>query len=135
MCIGKKLQTNFGEIQENANGVAQLVTQISISSGEQSRGIDQLKIAIESIDSSTQSSAQSAEESAGISQELHHQADTLNSMIGQLIALVSGGGENGNVAPVANSQVAFAEGVTTQQDRATTMIGDSETRQLPDRRA
>jgi methyl-accepting chemotaxis protein len=86
-------------ITESAAQVKTLVDEVSVSSQEQSRGVDQISKAIAQMDHVTQSSAANAEESASASEELSAQAGSLNGVVLQLRALVGGAGLGHAKAP------------------------------------
>jgi methyl-accepting chemotaxis protein len=81
-------------ITESATQVKTLVDEVNMGSQEQARGIDQISKAIAQMDQVTQGTAASAEESASASEELSAQAQALNHIVGELGALVGGGGES-----------------------------------------
>ena len=80
-------------ITESATEVKTLVDEVNMGSQEQSRGIDQISKAIAQMDRVTQGTAASAEESASASEELSAQAQALNHIVGQLVALVGTAGQ------------------------------------------
>nr|WP_320014911.1 methyl-accepting chemotaxis protein [uncultured Desulfobacter sp.] len=80
----------FTKVTESAAKVEKLISEISLASKEQSRGIEQINIAITEMDKVSQSNAASAEESASSSEELYAQAEQLKSFVKKLVALVSG---------------------------------------------
>jgi methyl-accepting chemotaxis protein len=71
--------------------VKALIEQITISSGEQTRGIGQIARAISQIEKITQTSAATAEESAAAAHELKSQSALLNEIVGSLSFVVEGG--------------------------------------------
>ncbi len=75
------------------NGSAQvktLVEEVSLGSGEQARGIEQIAKAIAQMEHVTQNSAASAEEGASAAAELNAQSDALQGIVQRLAALVGG---------------------------------------------
>jgi methyl-accepting chemotaxis protein len=87
----------FSEVAKSSTKVAQLVGEISAASGEQSQGIDQINRAIAEMDKVVQQNAANAEESASASEEMNAQAVEMKSFVEELVAIVSGNGnENGN---------------------------------------
>jgi methyl-accepting chemotaxis protein len=91
--------------------VSQLITQVNNASNEQATGITQVSKAISQMEQVTQSNAANAEESAGASEELSAQAQTLNEIVAQLTALVKGGGSQSpralaGTVPLLSSQSA-----------------------------
>ena len=73
-----------------AGEVTQLVEELAASGVEQVRGIDLISRSISQIESITQTTAASAEESASASQEIAAQAQTLRSAASELETIVSG---------------------------------------------
>jgi methyl-accepting chemotaxis protein/methyl-accepting chemotaxis protein-1 (serine sensor receptor) len=66
-----------------------LVDEVSLSSQEQSRGIDQIRTAITQMDTVTQQTAANAEESATAAQELMAQSESLKGIVERLNAMVA----------------------------------------------
>ncbi|MFH0878645.1 MAG: methyl-accepting chemotaxis protein, partial [Lentisphaerota bacterium] len=60
---------------------------------EQAQGIDQVNTAVSEMDKVVQQNAANAEESASASEELSSQAQDLNVLVGQLLTLVNGAGD------------------------------------------
>jgi methyl-accepting chemotaxis protein len=85
-------QTNeaFRKVLESVVNVENLVSEISGASQEQSKGIEQVNIAIAELDKVVQQNAASAEESASAAEEMNAQAEQLREYVGDLIALVTG---------------------------------------------
>ena len=79
----------MGAITESTVKVKTLVDEVNLGSQEQARGIDQISNAIAQMDQVTQSTAASAEESAGASEELSAQAEALDQAVRRLSTLVS----------------------------------------------
>ncbi len=78
-------------ILESVRKLAQLISEVSAASDEQSKGIGQIGTAVEQMDKVTQSNAANAEESASASEELYAQAKELGDMVSALIMVVKGG--------------------------------------------
>jgi len=91
------IRTNgaFHRVSESAGKVGELVDEIAAASNEQAQGIEQLNRAVADMDQVVQQTAASAEESAGASGEMKSQAEQMKGMVGQLIALVTGGSTKG----------------------------------------
>jgi methyl-accepting chemotaxis protein len=83
-------QTNdtFAEVAKNSDKVYELVNEIAAASSEQAQGIDQVNNAIHEMDTVTQQTAASAEESAAASEELSAQAGTMLGHVKALVRLV-----------------------------------------------
>ena len=67
-----------------------LVDEISLGSGEQARGIDQITRSISQIEQVTQSAAASTEETAAAAEELSAQAESLQDVVNRLSIMVDG---------------------------------------------
>lgn len=80
----------FNEIAENVVKLSQIVSEVNAASNEQSKGIDQINIAITQMDKLTQSNAASAEESASASEELSAQATELEGVVDALLHIIGG---------------------------------------------
>ncbi|HEY3325190.1 MAG TPA: methyl-accepting chemotaxis protein [Planctomycetota bacterium] len=84
------------QIVTAAQKVTQLISEVAAASEEQSKGIDQVNIAVSQMDKVTQSNAANAEESASASEELSAQAGELGALVKVLLAMVRGAEMNGN---------------------------------------
>jgi methyl-accepting chemotaxis protein len=88
-------------ITESAAKVKTMVDEVSLSSQEQARGIDQISKSVTQMDQMTQSAAANAEESASASEELSAQAEAMKGVVYRLRAMV--GSEDGG-ASVSSTQ-------------------------------
>jgi methyl-accepting chemotaxis protein len=77
MLVGNAGET-IGEVVEQVRRVTDLVSQISVSSNEQTNGIDQINTAIGLLDQATQQNAALVEETAAAAESLSNQADQLS---------------------------------------------------------
>jgi methyl-accepting chemotaxis protein len=84
--VGKVLD----EIVQSIGKTTDLVSEIAAASQEQAQGIDQVNTAVAQMDKVTQQNAANAEESASASEELSSQAESMNDIVGELVALVGG---------------------------------------------
>ncbi len=84
--VGKVLE----EIVQGVGKTTDLISEIAAASQEQAQGIDQVNTAVAQMDKVTQQNAANAEESASASEELSSQAESMNDIVGELIALVGG---------------------------------------------
>jgi len=84
--VGKVLD----EIVQGIGKTTDLVSEIAAASQEQAQGIDQVNTAVSQMDKVTQQNAANAEESASASEELSSQAESMNDIVADLIALVGG---------------------------------------------
>ena len=78
--------------------MTELVAEIASASSEQARGIDQVNLALTEMDKVTQQNAANAEESAAASEELRHQAQSVESLTGELMVLLNGAAKASNMA-------------------------------------
>ena len=102
--IAAELDAGFKEIEDGANEVGKLVTDISAATTEQAQGVDQVNTAVAQMDKVTQSNAASAEECASASEELSAQAEGLKGIVDGLVALVTGeSGGGAYMAPTARA--------------------------------
>ncbi|HSW01159.1 MAG TPA: methyl-accepting chemotaxis protein [Sedimentisphaerales bacterium] len=86
--VGKVLE----EIVQSVSKTTDLVSEIAAASQEQAQGIDQVNTAVSQMDKVTQQNAANAEESASASEELSAQAESMQEVVGQLVAMVGGSG-------------------------------------------
>ena len=84
--VGKVLDEIVGSIGKTTD----LVSEIAAASAEQAQGIDQVNTAVAQMDKVTQQNAANAEESASASEELSSQAESMNDIVAELVALVGG---------------------------------------------
>jgi methyl-accepting chemotaxis protein len=87
-----KAAASITEIVEIVGIVAETAEEVNQASNEQSTGIVQINNAVAQMDQVTQRVASNAEESASASEELAAQADQLNTIVADLVVLVSGNG-------------------------------------------
>jgi methyl-accepting chemotaxis protein len=74
----------------NVTRVSELIAGITRASQEQAQGVEQVNVAVSQMDKVTQQNAAGAEESASAAEELSAQAQTVKSMVDDLLALVQG---------------------------------------------
>ncbi len=86
--VGKSLTSIVGA----AGKVSELVNDISKASDEQAQGVEQVNTAVSQMDKVTQSNASGAEESASAAEELAAQAQSVKSMVNELLQMVGGKG-------------------------------------------
>jgi methyl-accepting chemotaxis protein len=113
------------QVIEGVQKVAQLIAEVSAASDEQSQGIDQVNTAVAQMDQVTQQNAANAEESASASEELSGQAQNLNAMVAELVALVG----SSRVQESGNAHRAASRGAEPMHH------GQSSARSLPERRS
>lgn len=71
----------MGEIKAAIEGVSEIVGEIAGASEEQSRGIEQINIAVNQMDQMTQQNAALVEQAAAAAQSLEHQASNLKNAV------------------------------------------------------
>jgi X-X-X-Leu-X-X-Gly heptad repeat protein len=87
--VGKSLAA----IVEQATKVSDLINGIARASQEQAQGVEQVNTAVSQMDKVTQQNAAGAEESASAAEELSAQAQTVKSVVNELVAVVGGAAE------------------------------------------
>ncbi len=91
---GVEIAEEVGKVLDDiVNGVgktSELISEIAAASQEQTQGIEQVNTAVAQMDKVTQQNAANAEESASASEELNGQAESMNSVVDNLIELVEG---------------------------------------------
>jgi methyl-accepting chemotaxis protein/methyl-accepting chemotaxis protein-1 (serine sensor receptor) len=85
-------------IAKDSNKIQVLVDEVNVASQEQSRGIEHVARAVTQMESVTQRTAASAEESASASTELTAQASSLKDIVQRLSEMVGGHVEGGSAA-------------------------------------
>jgi methyl-accepting chemotaxis protein len=91
--LTQSTQDAFKENIKIALEHTRLIEEIAAASQEQAQGIEQVASAVVQMNQVTQANAANAEESASAGEELNAQAEQVNSMIQELLAIV--GGSNG----------------------------------------
>jgi methyl-accepting chemotaxis protein len=86
--IAKITSQAFEEILERIEGTSQLITEIALSSKEQSDGMNQIAMAMGEIDNVTQQNAATSEEAAASAEELNAQAISMNEMVKVIAKMV-----------------------------------------------
>jgi methyl-accepting chemotaxis protein len=94
--IAAEVSKILDEIVQSVGKTTDLVSEIAAASQEQAQGIDQVNTAVSQMDKVTQQNAANAEESAGASEELNVQAESMQEVVSELVALV--GGAHGRMA-------------------------------------
>ncbi len=89
---------SFQAVQSSANRAAELVSQIALAGGQQSRGIESINKAVGEMGRVTQLNAVGAEESAATARELSGQMERMYSLVDRLVLLVGerAAGPNGS---------------------------------------
>lgn len=100
--VTSEVATALLAIQESAEKVAILITEIATASKEQAIGISQVSSAVSSMDIVVQQNAAIAEETASVSSELSLQAKELNDLMTKLVAIIGGTIKNRPIGQPAN---------------------------------
>ncbi|MEE4113553.1 MAG: methyl-accepting chemotaxis protein, partial [Desulfobacteraceae bacterium] len=103
----RQANMRFQAVAEESGKVNDLVSEISVASTEQAQGIQQINVAVSTMDRVTQETAASAEESASASQEMSHQAVQMQQLVNNLLVLVNG--EKGETVKRARVKAATAK--------------------------
>ncbi len=90
--IATEVSKVLEEIVQSVSKTTDLVSEIAAANQEQAQGIDQVNTAVAQMDKVTQQNAANAEESASASEELSAQAESMQEIVGQLVAMVGGAG-------------------------------------------
>jgi hypothetical protein len=86
------LQSALRDVNSSSLKVSNLVNEVAAASDEQSKGISQISIAINQMNSVTQANAANAEEAASASEEAAGQAQSLQDNVRELMIVVNGSG-------------------------------------------
>ena len=86
-----KTHAAFNEVALNVGKVNDLISNISIASEQQAQGIGQINKAVALMDDVVQQTVANAEQSAGLSEEMHSQADKLEAVVKKLEDVVGSG--------------------------------------------
>ena len=86
--VAGKTNEAFGDILEKIKKTSNLIGEISISTKEQSEGMNQIATAMSGIDQVTQQNAATSEEAAAAAEELNAQALSMQDMVGEIAAMV-----------------------------------------------
>ena len=118
--IAAEVGKTLNDIVEGISKASDLVGEIAAANQEQAQGIDQVNTAVSQMDKVTQSNAANAEESASASEQLSAQAEQMNQVVQQLVALVGGSAllsvSSGNA--VKNDTKSYDRHPLSQSDQA-----------------
>ncbi len=79
---------SFNQVNTDSDNVADLVSNITVSSNDQAEGIEQVNNAVSEIDKVNQQNAANAEESASAHEELNAQAEYMKKLVDELVMLI-----------------------------------------------
>ena len=88
--VTDQVAKSLSGIVQDISQVSDLVSGITKASDEQAAGVEQINTAVGQMDKVTQQTASSAEESASAGEELAAQAQSVKSLVGELLTLVEG---------------------------------------------
>jgi methyl-accepting chemotaxis protein len=83
---------SLDEILQNVTSVNEIVREIASASSEQSMGVQEVTKALQQLDQTTHQNTSVAQESSTMAKKLKFQADSLNSIVVDLMAVVTGNG-------------------------------------------
>ena len=100
----------FAEIASSTAKVTDLLGEIASASTEQAQGVEQINKAVTEMDKVVQTNAANAEESSSASEEMRAQAEQMQDLVGDLVAIVEGHGEalKKRTIPEASAVMALA---------------------------
>ncbi|GMT48654.1 MAG: hypothetical protein IEMM0008_0193 [bacterium] len=94
--LTKNTEQSFNEVVDMTKKLKELMDEVSTSSQEQSRGIEQITETVASLSTVTQNNSATSEESATASDVMNAQATSLMGVVSDLVSLVGqNGGSNG----------------------------------------
>ena len=86
--ITSKTSDAFREVAGQAAKMGELITGITVSSNDQTRGIEQMSEAMTEMDKITQQNAANSEETSSASEEMKAQSEKMRGFVDELVALV-----------------------------------------------
>jgi methyl-accepting chemotaxis protein len=88
------LRNSLNQTVVAADKVTNLANEVAAASDEQTKGIEQINLAVSQMNTVTQQNAANAEEAASASEEAAGQAESLQEQIRELQSMVHGGGDS-----------------------------------------
>ncbi len=98
VAVADEVNISLGQIADGINRVSDLAQQISQASSDQAEGVNQINLAVLSMDQVTQSNAALSEQSAAAAQELSEQAQGLARQVAKLAGIV--GSRSADLSPM-----------------------------------
>lgn len=117
--VSNEVSSVLNVVMEKIDSVAKRSDEVSSATSEQSRGIDQINVAITQMDRITQTNAAHSEEAASASEELSGQAEELRSLVHVLEGII--GGKSSDASPGVYQE---GEGPITTHVRTAEVIED-----------
>ncbi|HEX9048325.1 MAG TPA: methyl-accepting chemotaxis protein, partial [Verrucomicrobiae bacterium] len=118
----EETRRSFEEVNVRVNQSSKFVTQIAEASATQAQGIEQLKIAIATVDKVLQQNAASAQESAAAAQQMRAQCETVNRVIDELRVMVGVEGVAENASDTACESATFWHGNGSETHLSTSRL-------------
>ncbi len=88
--ISSRTSEAFGEEAVQAVRMGELITEIAVSSNQQTRGIKQMGQVVTEMDKITQQNAANSEETSSASEEMKNQSEKMRGFVDELVILVGG---------------------------------------------
>ena len=101
--LTREVSSHLEKILEKTRQEDQLSAEIASASTEQSRGIEQITVAIGQVDGVTRNTAAGAEEMASAAEELNGQVNAMRDTVHELVMLLHGRDSDAPVAPPSTS--------------------------------
>jgi methyl-accepting chemotaxis protein len=102
--LSRKVSAALDEIVGKARQMDELAAEVANASNEQSQGIIQVNTAVGQMDKVTQTTAANAEECASAAEELSAQAQTMQTIVRELLQLVGGKGQSAVGTPATSAR-------------------------------
>jgi hypothetical protein len=100
------LKSTLEQTLSAVDKVTHLNNEVAAASDEQSKGLEQINVAITQMNQATQANAANAEEAAAASEESSGQAESLRELVDELTQLVNGGNRDNHNEKTHKPQVA-----------------------------
>ena len=101
--VSQQVAEALSSITKSVTQVSDLIDGIAKASTEQSQGIQQINDAVSQMDKLTQANAAGAEESASAAEQLSAQAETVKSVVRELVKLAGVGEKNDSPTPAPHA--------------------------------
>ena len=106
---------SFSKVSESAEQVGSLVSEIAAASDEQTQGIEQINIAVASMDQVVQQNASSSEETASATQEMAAQAEQMKHMLKDLTTLTGTADKALKIVDITSESLSGNETITQKR--------------------
>lgn len=88
--IVEKTSSAFSRMMESSVMVGELISEIAVSSTQQSEGIEQINNAVFEMDKVVQQNAANAEQSASASQEMYNSSENMKEIVNEFAGIIGG---------------------------------------------